>query len=308
MEGKKATGQKKMRNEFCAHGYKQSKLLYTGQERDSLTNYDYMHFRYYSSSIGRFLKPDNIIGNLYNPQSWNLYSYVHNNPVNFNDPSGHYCKAAMTSQILFGPGGALGLSPAYGGMWEDPQGKGTMAPFAEAGSVSGYWQPVYGQAAYTSGGEAVWDTELGAWVGSEMTITSQVVGWQFVSEMSGGGSDGYLDFNLGVGLPTAFGFTGGVIFGEKGLYPYIGGGVVTPGLSVSLTYSKCKVSEGLYYGIQGELGIAGQTGVSATKSEDFWEKGVGTFGGAVTVFYILPPINIMLPEPSPANLKFYSCR
>jgi RHS repeat-associated protein len=159
---------------------------FTGQERDSYTNYDYMHFRYYSSSIGRFLKPDNVIQNVYNPQSWNLYCYVHNNPVNFNDPLGHYCKVAMTSQILFAPGGALGLSPAYGGMWEDPQGKGTMAPFAEAGSVSGYWQPVYGQAAYTSGGESVWDTELGAWVGPEMTITSQVVGWQFVSEMSGG--------------------------------------------------------------------------------------------------------------------------
>jgi RHS repeat-associated protein len=59
------------------------------REEGSYTNFDYMHFRYYASSIGRFLKPDNVIQNLYNPQSWNLYSYVHNNPVNFNDPSGH---------------------------------------------------------------------------------------------------------------------------------------------------------------------------------------------------------------------------
>jgi RHS repeat-associated protein len=52
-------------------------------------SFDYMHFRYYSSTMGRFLKPDNIIPNAANPQGWNLYSYVNGNPVNFNDPSGH---------------------------------------------------------------------------------------------------------------------------------------------------------------------------------------------------------------------------
>ena len=62
---------------------------FTGQERDAFTNYDYMHFRFYASSMGRFLKPDNVIPNAFNPQSWNLYSYVNGNPVNFNDPMGH---------------------------------------------------------------------------------------------------------------------------------------------------------------------------------------------------------------------------
>jgi len=62
---------------------------YTGQERDAATQMDYMHFRYYGSNLGRFMKPDNINGNLMNPQDWNLYSYVHGNPVNFNDPTGH---------------------------------------------------------------------------------------------------------------------------------------------------------------------------------------------------------------------------
>ncbi|NMB98684.1 MAG: RHS repeat-associated core domain-containing protein [Thermoanaerobaculaceae bacterium] len=62
---------------------------FTGQERDQSTNYDYMHFRFYASSMGRFLQPDNIIPDITNPQNWNAYTYVKGNPVNFNDPSGH---------------------------------------------------------------------------------------------------------------------------------------------------------------------------------------------------------------------------
>jgi RHS repeat-associated protein len=62
---------------------------FTGHERDASTGYDYMHYRSYGSNLGRFMKPDNITGNPLNPQSWNLYSYVRGNPVNFNDPTGH---------------------------------------------------------------------------------------------------------------------------------------------------------------------------------------------------------------------------
>ncbi|MGC8758243.1 MAG: RHS repeat-associated core domain-containing protein, partial [Caldisericaceae bacterium] len=57
------------------------------------------HFRYYASSIGRFLKPDNIIPNVYNPQSWNLYSYVNGNPINFNDSSGHFINPSHGTKV-----------------------------------------------------------------------------------------------------------------------------------------------------------------------------------------------------------------
>jgi hypothetical protein len=42
-----------------------------------------------SPYINRFLQPDSIIPNLYNPQSLNRFSYVLNNPVRFSDPTGH---------------------------------------------------------------------------------------------------------------------------------------------------------------------------------------------------------------------------
>ncbi|MGB9694033.1 MAG: RHS repeat domain-containing protein, partial [Fervidobacterium sp.] len=129
-------------------------------------NYDYMHFRFYASSIGRFLKPDNIIPNVYNPQSWNLYSYVNGNPVSFNDPFGHYCKASNTSQVLFGPGGALGLSPAYGGIGENPQENGTLS-----GVDAGY----YGGAEYSG-------TERGYWAYTQTYEEQTIEMWLKVNE------------------------------------------------------------------------------------------------------------------------------
>jgi len=71
-------------NESASNSHK-----FTGHERDAGTGYDYMHFRYYASTIGRFMKPDNVTGSPLNQQNWNLYSYVRGNPVNNNDPDGH---------------------------------------------------------------------------------------------------------------------------------------------------------------------------------------------------------------------------
>ena len=80
------------------------KYKYTGQERDYDTGMDYMHFRYYASSMGRFMKPDNMITNVMNSQSWNLYSYVNGNPVNYNDPTGHSARGGMTDPTYIGTG------------------------------------------------------------------------------------------------------------------------------------------------------------------------------------------------------------
>ncbi|MGH9599427.1 MAG: RHS repeat-associated core domain-containing protein [Terracidiphilus sp.] len=72
-------------------GTVRSAHLFTGKERDAESGNDYFGARYYASSMGRFLSPDDPI--LYqdkeDPQTWNLYTYVRNNPLNRVDPNGH---------------------------------------------------------------------------------------------------------------------------------------------------------------------------------------------------------------------------
>ncbi len=66
----------------------QTDLGYTGQRNlDSGIGLMDYRARFYSSSLGRFIQPDTITPDM--TQGLNRYSYVNNNPVNFNDPSGH---------------------------------------------------------------------------------------------------------------------------------------------------------------------------------------------------------------------------
>ncbi len=69
---------------------------FSGKERDTETTMDYFGARFYSSNYGRFLTADwtatpspTPFANINDPQSFNLYSYVENNPTTGIDPDGH---------------------------------------------------------------------------------------------------------------------------------------------------------------------------------------------------------------------------
>jgi len=65
-----------------------SSWIFTSYERDSESGDDYALARSYASSNGRFLSPDPLEGRAGDPQSWNRYAYVENDPINLSDPSG----------------------------------------------------------------------------------------------------------------------------------------------------------------------------------------------------------------------------
>jgi RHS repeat-associated protein len=82
---------------------------FTGQERDSETGLDFFQARYFSGALGRFNSPDpsNAGANLFNPQSWNGYTYVNNDPLDATDPTGMIASLVQPPKDPWSPGGAL---------------------------------------------------------------------------------------------------------------------------------------------------------------------------------------------------------
>jgi RHS repeat-associated protein len=69
------------------------RAIFTGQERDTETGFDYFGARYYRSDTGRFTTIDPVFTwkeNLEDPQRWNRYAYVRNNPLKYVDPDGRW--------------------------------------------------------------------------------------------------------------------------------------------------------------------------------------------------------------------------
>ena len=63
---------------------------FTGYERDTETDLDFAQARYYNSNYGRFASVDPLMASadVINPQTFNRYVYVGNNPLNITDPTG----------------------------------------------------------------------------------------------------------------------------------------------------------------------------------------------------------------------------
>jgi len=69
--------------------------------RDLSTTTDITTARFYSPNFGRWFSPDpdNVGAHPSDPQTWNMYAYVRNNPTTLTDPSGQYtCASSVTQQ------------------------------------------------------------------------------------------------------------------------------------------------------------------------------------------------------------------
>ncbi|MEL7059566.1 MAG: RHS repeat-associated core domain-containing protein [Acidobacteriota bacterium] len=91
-------------------------LQFTGHERDFHESWqddlDYMHARYYSPHLTRFLSVDPVLGTPAVPKSWNRYTYARGNPTKYVDPDGRHplliVAGLVAGGVVFGPSAANG--------------------------------------------------------------------------------------------------------------------------------------------------------------------------------------------------------
>jgi RHS repeat-associated protein len=114
---------------------------FTGQTADP-TGLLFYQARYYDPTVRRFVSPDTVVPDPANPQHFDRYSYVTNNPINYSDPSGH--------DPCAGGGGGCG-----GVRWGDSDGDGIVCLMSceKHRSIPPEYQPyLYGGSVDSLGG------------------------------------------------------------------------------------------------------------------------------------------------------------
>jgi len=72
-------------------------IKYAGYIYDGETGLYYLNARFYDPETARFIQQDSYSGNILDPLSLNLYTYGHNNPISYYDPTGHSIKSIFKS-------------------------------------------------------------------------------------------------------------------------------------------------------------------------------------------------------------------
>ncbi len=171
-----------------------SRFTYTGQESDQETGLMYYKARYYNPQLKRFTQPDSIVQDWYDPQTLNRYTYVRNNPIKYNDPTGHLAFAALAAPALIGAVGGM----AYYGL-STPADQRTWGGYAKYGA--------YGVGAAMVGvgmGGAAAALGAGAWGTAAVTGTSANLAFTTETNVDEGrqglptGDQAVVDVGLGV--------------------------------------------------------------------------------------------------------------
>ncbi len=116
-----------------------AKLLdtgYTGHHEDAELGLVNMKGRIYDPSLRQFLSADPYVQFPALSQSWNRYSYVLNNPMNYTDPTGF--QSYNDGDGGSGSGGGGGGGSGGGGVGAPPEGPGSGGPGSTGGASSGH--------------------------------------------------------------------------------------------------------------------------------------------------------------------------
>ncbi len=155
---------------------------YTGHEQIDNIGLIHMNARLYDPEIGRFLSADSYIQEPGLSQNFNRYIYVMNNPLKYNDPSGHFINfiigaiIMIVSQFIDNPyirmiGMVVGMAMMGGAFF----GEGLFTAAAGGSGASGAFITVGGTSFQVAAGEialaAMNGAAIGAVVGGATTGT-----------------------------------------------------------------------------------------------------------------------------------------
>ena len=73
----------------AASGTTSTDYRYTGQRNEAEIGLYYYVVRFFDPALGRFISADTVVPEPGNPIDWDRYAYANNNPIRYNDPSGH---------------------------------------------------------------------------------------------------------------------------------------------------------------------------------------------------------------------------
>jgi RHS repeat-associated protein len=160
---------------------------FTGQMRDQETTLDFFSVRYMSGAQGRFQSPDpgNAGADPSNPQSWNGYAYVANNPLSYTDPSGMFtCVSCEVDEsgnpVAIGIAAAVDIGELLAGLFGFGGGPPPSIPSSLATPSSPIMGPTF---SVTGWGTA--DTVAPSWSAVGGTIPVVIPGLTFYAQGTG---------------------------------------------------------------------------------------------------------------------------
>jgi RHS repeat-associated protein len=90
---------------------------FTGQREEASLGIYYFNARWMDPSLGRFTSPDSIVPtSTQGTQAWDRYAFVNNNPVRYNDPTGHGVDCGIGQSCAFDQGYENGNSVTWSGI------------------------------------------------------------------------------------------------------------------------------------------------------------------------------------------------
>jgi RHS repeat-associated protein len=88
-------------DDLLMRGTTPTTLGYTGQRQEPELGLYYYNARWYDPYLARFTQPDTIVPNPTDAKAFDRYAYVYNNPVRYNDPSGHLAEDEISDWSNF---------------------------------------------------------------------------------------------------------------------------------------------------------------------------------------------------------------